>query len=143
MPQVSSYGFGAVAATLDGQPVSGFWEGDDALVVTRRDDIGTEVVGADASFLFSQNMSRAATITLRLMHTSPTHRMLLQKEKRQRALAGGRGFPFDFKDKSSGEGGSTPQAYIKTGPDNSKGRNAAVRVWVLVCGDWNEMIPNG
>ncbi|MCF1502196.1 DUF3277 family protein [Afifella sp. H1R] len=142
MPQVSSYGWEAVSATLDGQAVSGFWEGDDAVVVSERDDVGTEIVGVDGSFIFSQNMSRAATITIRLQHTSPTHRLLIQKWKRQRALAGGAGFPFDFNDRSSGEGGSTPSAFIKTAPDDQKGRNASVRVWTLVCGDWNRLVPN-
>ena len=142
MPQVSSYGFAAVTATLDGQQCSGFWEGDDCIVVSERDDIGAEIVGVDASFIFSQNASRAANITIRLMHTSPTHRLLEQKLRRQRALAGGRGFPFDFRDKSSGEGGSTGAAFIKTAPNTEKGRNATMREWTLVCGDWNKLVPN-
>lgn len=142
MPQVSSYSWQNVTATLDGRPVSGLWEGDDAVVVAERDDIGTEVVGVDASFIFSQNVSRAATITLRLQHTSPTHRALVQKLARQRALGGGRGFSFDVIDKTSGEGGQTTAAFIRQAPDDQKGMNAAVRVWQLVCGDWNRNIPN-
>lgn len=45
------------------------------------------LIGADGSALFSVSANKGATITLRLMHTSPTHRLLTQKLKRQQALA--------------------------------------------------------
>ncbi|MCD1645248.1 phage structural protein [Aurantimonas coralicida] len=142
MAQISSYGWKAVTAVLDGQNCSGFWEGDDAVVVSERDDVGTEIVGVDGSFIFSQNISNSKTITVRLMHTSPTHRLLIQKMKRQQAQAGGKGFPFSVQDRTSGEGGATTAAFIKMAPDDQKGRNASTRVWTLVCGDWETNDPN-
>ena len=131
-----------VAAVLDGQRVIGLWDGDDAIEVAPGADIGSMMVGADGSSIFSQSANRSATITLRLQHTSPTHRRLQQKLARQRtegfAIVG---FPFSVVDVDSGEGGSTDQMFIQAAPTDSKGVNAQVREWTLVAGDWEPEIP--
>jgi len=107
------------------------------------EDVGTMMVGADGSSIFSQHANQGATITLRLQHTSPTHRLLTQKLNRQRAK-GMRlvGFPVTVMDVGSGEGGSTDQAFIQTAPSDSKGNAATVREWVLVTGRWVPEVPN-
>lgn len=130
-----------VQATLDGLTIQGLFDGDDAITVEPGADVGMMLVGADGSSLFSQSADRSAMITLRLQHTSPTHRQLTQKLKAQQA---GRvvGFPFDVIDRTSGEGGTTDRAFIMQRPGDSKGTNATVRVWVIVTGDWSELIPN-
>jgi hypothetical protein len=142
MVKSSAYSMKNVSATLDGQRVTGLWDGDDAIVVTPLTDVGTMLVGADGSSIFSQSANNGATITLRLQHTSPTHRNLMQKLQRQRAV-GVRlsGFPFISIDVDSGEGGSTDQCFIQTAPNDEKGVNAAAREWVLVTGDWKPEIP--
>lgn len=142
MAKSSAYSIKNVAATLDGQRVVGLWDGDDAVVITPLTDVGTMLVGADGSSIFSQSANNGATITLRLQHTSPTHRNLMQKLQRQRA-DGVRvsGFPFVLIDVDSNEGGSTDQCFIQTAPNDEKGVNAAAREWVLVTGDWKPEIP--
>jgi len=142
MPQTSAYSFLNVTATLDGRNVIGFFDGDNAIEVTRGADVGSLLVGADGSSIFSQSADRSAQITLRLQHTSPTHRQLMEKEKAQRA---GRlvGFPFDFIDSLSKEGGSADKCFILQAPVDQKGTNATVREWVIVTGDWNPSIPTG
>jgi hypothetical protein len=132
-----------VAITLDGQAVVGIWDGDDAVQVAPIIDVGTMMVGADGSSIFSQHANEGATITLRLQHTSPAHRLLMQRLARQRAI-GVRvtGFPFSVIDVDSGEGGSTDQCFIQTAPNDQKGVNAAAREWVLVTGQWHPEIPN-
>lgn len=143
MPRkTSSYAFQNVAATLDGLAVQGGWDGDDAIVVTMGADIGGLMVGADGSSIFSQSADHSAVISVKLQHTSPTHRQLMEKLKQQRA---GRliGFPLDIKETGSGEGGTADQCYIQTAPVDSKGKMATVREWTLVTGDWNPAIPNG
>ena len=125
----TAYSFINVSAVLDGQLVIGLWDGDDAIVVTKAADVGTGLVGADGSGIFSVSASRAATISIKLQHNSPAHRLLMQKLKRQQALGGlATGFTFSIIDSASGEGG--------------KGVNAVVREWVLWTADYNDEIPN-
>lgn len=143
MAKSSAYSMKNVQATLDGQKVIGFWDGDDAVSIAPLADIGTMLVGADGSSIFSQSANNGATITLRLQHTSPTHRLLSQKLAMQRT-PGIRvaGFPLSCMDIDSGEGGATDQCFIQTAPTDEKGVNAAQREWVLVTGDWKPEIPN-
>lgn len=142
MAKSSAYSAKNVAATLDGQTVIGLWDDDNAIEVAPVEDTGTLIVGADGSSIFSQSASEAATITLRLQHTSPTHRLLHQKLARQRAK-GVRitGFPFTVIDTDSNEGGSTDQVFIQSWPTDAKGKAATVREWVLVTGNWRPEIP--
>ena len=137
----SAYSHKLVTAVLDGVRVIGFWDGDDAVVVEQTSDTGQLLVGADGSSIFSQSADESAKITLRLQHTSATHRNLMQKWARQRATVLD-GFSFSVMDTGSGEGGSTDQAFIMSAPVDQKGKNANVRVWVLTCGSWKPEIPN-
>lgn len=142
MAKSSAYSAKNVSANLDAQRIVGLWDGDDAIVITPLTDVGTMLVGADGASIFSQSANNGATITLRLQHTSPTHRALMQKLQRQRA-PGIRvtGFPFSVIDVDSNEGGSTDQCFIQTAPNDEKGVNAVAREWVLVTGDWKPEIP--
>ncbi|MCO6407363.1 phage structural protein [Hoeflea alexandrii] len=140
----SAYSMVNVSATVDGQQVQGAWDGDDALIVTPGADKGTGLIGADGSGIFSISADKSASISIKLMHTSPTHRLLSQKMKRQQALGGAAAsFPFNFIDTVSGEGGTADKCYIMTAPADSKGKNATVREWVLWAVEWNPEIPNG
>ena len=144
MPQTSAYGMQNVSASVDGQKVVGLWDGDDPISVAPAADKGTGLVGADGAGIFSVSANRGATITIRLQHTSPTHRLLSQKLKRQQALASmAAAFPFSFMDAGSGEGGSADKCFIQTAPTDQKGVNAVMREWVLWTADWNPEIPNG
>lgn len=144
MAITSAYGFVNTANTVDGQIIQGLWDGDDAISIAPIADKGTMLIGADGSALFSVSANRGATISLRLQHTSPTHRLLQQKLKRQQALASpATAFPVTAYDTSSGEGGTADKCFIQTAPTDTKGANATVREWVLVTGEFNAEIPNG
>lgn len=142
MTKSSAYSAKNVATTIDGQNVLGLWDGDDAVSVAPLEDTGTMLVGVDGSSIFSQSANDGATITIRLQHASPAHRLLHQRWARQKAR-GVRvtGFPVSVIDVDSGEGGSTDQAFIQAGPTDAKGKNAAVREWVLVTGQWKSEVP--
>lgn len=144
MPITSAYGFINTANTVDGQVIQGLWDGDDAIQIAPLADKGQMVIGADGSALFSVSANRGAMITLRLMHTSPTHRLLMQKLKRQQALASPiTAFPVTAYDTSSGEGGTADKCFIKTAPTDTKGANATMREWVLETGEFVAEVPNG
>lgn len=142
MAKASAYSYIAVAATLDGQKVIGLWDGDDAITIEPGADVGTGLVGVDGSSIFSQHADRSANITIRLQHTSPTHRLLVEKWKQQQA---GQliGFPFDVMDKNSGEGGTAATCFVRTAPTDSKGRAAVSREWVIWTGEFEPATPNG
>lgn len=138
----SAYSAKNVATTVDGQNVIGLWDGDDAVTIEPLTEVGSMMVGADGSSIFSQSANEGATITLRLQHTSPTHRLLHQKWARQRAR-GVRvtGFPITIIDVDSGEGGSSDQVFIQAGPTDTKGVAATAREWVLVTGQYRPEVP--
>lgn len=141
MAQISAYSHLNVAATLDGLAVQGLWDGDDAITVEQGADVGALLVGADGSSIFSQSANKSARITIRLQHTSPTHRQLVGKWKQQRA---GRllPFPFDIIEKNSGKGGTADKCFVMQAPTDQSGTNATVQAWVLVTGEWEPHLPN-
>ncbi len=140
MAKSSVYSMLNVTAMVDGLRVIGLWDGDDAIVVSQGADVGEMLIGADGAGLFSQSADRSATIVLKLMHTSATHRQLLQKLAQQRA---GRiiGFPFSVIEGGTKGGGSTDQAFVQVAPDDSNGNVATEREWTLVTSDWEPNIP--
>ena len=143
MAKSSAYSAANVAATLDRRTVQGLWDGDDAIVAANASDRGSRVVGADGSSVLSISVDKSATITLRLQHTSPTHRLLRQKERQQQAMGAlFGGFTFTVIDKVSGEGGTANDVFIQTAPGDSKGKAATSREWVLSAGEWTPEIPN-
>lgn len=135
MTTSSTYSMLNVAATLDGMTIQGFFDGDDVVSIEPVEDTGQLLVGADGSSIFSQTANNAHSITLRLQHTSPTHKQLQQKAARQRA---GSIVPFAFnvKDTTSGEGGTGASCFVMREPNKQNGTNATVREWQLVCPDW-------
>ncbi|UQS95085.1 tube protein [Pseudanabaena phage Pam3] len=137
---MKAYSMLNVTATLDGRRVIGLMDGDDAITTSPGVDVGTMLVGADGSWLFSQTADKSATVVIKLKPNSPTHRQLTEKWMAQRA---GRlvGFPFDFIDSASNEGGTGAEFFIQKAPDDSKGNNAVVREWTIVTGEWTPTIP--
>lgn len=144
MARSTAYSYINVSATLDRRDIKGLWDGDDPIVVTPGADISTGIVGADGSSIVSISADQSAQISIKLQHTSPTHRFLMQKLKQMRARGANSTFiPFTVKDRVSGEGGSAHRCTIMTAPDDSKGKNATVREWILWTGDWSPEVPNG
>jgi len=139
----SAYSFKNCSVTIDGQLVIGLWDGDDVVSVAPSADKGTGLVGADGSGIFSVSANAAASITVRLMHTSPAHRLLSEKLILQQQAGGAAtAFPFSVIDTVSGEGGTAEACYIQTAPTDSKGTNATVREWVLWTVEYRPEIPN-
>nr|QIG67148.1 DUF3277 domain-containing structural protein [Rhizobium phage RHph_TM26] len=130
-----------VVATLDGRRVIGVMDGDNAIEISPGADVGTMLIGADGTPLFSQSADKSATIVLRLKPNSPTHRQLVEKWKSQRA---GRliGFPFDKIDMGSNEGGTGTDCFIAKAPNDAAGDKAVVREWTIVSGNWTPNVPD-
>jgi len=132
---LTAYSFKNVAVVIDGKPASGFWEGDDAVVIERNQDSVTPVVGVDGDATASISADDSVMITLRLQPNSPTHQVLMNKFRQNR---GGRARPFSIgvRDTGNGEGGSAPRAIITVSPNASFGQNATVREWTIFANPW-------
>lgn len=139
MPKGSSYTVINLASSLDGVAVVGLFDGDNAIQVDQNADAGNGLVGVQGDSIFSQTADRSATVTLRLMHTSPTHRQLMQKWHAQQAGIL-RPFPFDHMDTESKEGGSGDEFYVYRAPSDTKGTNATVREWMIWTGDYKSNV---
>lgn len=138
---MKAYSMLNVTSTLDGRRIIGLADGDDAIVVAQGSDVGTGLVGADGTWLFSQTADKSASITIKLKPNSPTHKQLTEKLNAQRA---GRlvAFPFDLIDAGNNEGGNAPDCFVQKAPDDSKGTNAVAREWVLWTGEWTLNVPD-
>lgn len=140
MPKSSSYTAINFAGSIDGVAVTGLFDGDNAVQVDQNADAGTGLVGVQGDSIFSQTADRSASVTMRLMHTSPTHRQLMQKWHAQQAGVL-RPFACDQLDTASNEGGSGDEFYVMRAPSDTKGTNATVREWVLWTGDYKSNVP--
>lgn len=138
---MKAYSMLNVTATLDGRRIIGLADGDDAILVAQGSDVGTGLIGADGTGLFSQTADRSAMITIKLKPNSPTHKQLTEKLNAQRA---GRlvPFPFDLIDGTSQEGGNAPECFVQKAPDDSKGTNAVAREWVIWTSDYTINVPD-
>lgn len=142
MSITSSYSYIDVTCTLNQRSILGMWEGDDAIAVSEGEDIGTGLIGADGSGIFSQHAGKGAQISIKLQHTSPTHRYLTQLLEQQRE-GGLNGVPFTVQDRRSGEGGTADKCFIMQAPATEKGKAATMREWVLWTSQYDRSIPNG
>jgi len=133
--RITVYSMLGVSASLDGLPVVGLYDGDDAIKVEARGPEGDWMIGADGSALFSQTADNSAAITLKLQHTSATNRQLLEKQALQRS---GVLVPFGFSviDTNGGEGSNSGACMIFQPPSQDYGENASVREWVLASANW-------
>ena len=141
MTDHTTYSVADWTGTLDGLKVQGLADGDDAVMVSRDGEAGSRQVGVSGDSVFSQSMSRAATITLKLLVHSPTHRRLMQKYGVQQSGAKVPAFPFSCKNLGTGEGGSSTSCSIVGVPDLTEGATAGTRTWTLSAGEWRPLIP--
>lgn len=139
--KVTTYSMLNEVAVLDGLRIIGFWDGDDAVSITPGADVGTGLIGADGSGIFSQSADKSADINIKLQHTSEAHRRLLEKLSAQQQ---GRldGFPFSIKELKSGKGGQTDKCFIKQQPTEQAGNTASVMEWVLWAQNWDRELTN-
>jgi len=133
--RITVYSMLGVSATADGLRVVGLYDGDDAIKVESRGPEGDWMVGADGSALFSQTADNSASITVKLQHTSPTHKQFIEKMALQRSgvLVP---FPFTVVDTNGAEGSHSGTCMIFQAPSQDYGENASVREWVLASASW-------
>lgn len=138
---LTAYSFKNVVVEIDGRPITGFWEGDDAVVIERNTDNGTPVVGVDGDATVSISADDSVQITLRLQPNSEANRVLQNKFLQNRA---GRARPFavSIRDTGNGEGGSAARAIVMQDPGAQFGGTASAREWVIFANPWKARAIN-
>ena len=76
MASVASYSFKDVVVLVDGIPITGFADGDDAITVERNEDGYTLLIGADGDAVAMKNANRSGIATLRLLQSSSSNAVL-------------------------------------------------------------------
>lgn len=137
-----SYSMKNVVATVDGQRVIGWYSGNAALTVTPDSNRGFLLVGAAGETLFSISPNKACRFKLQLMHTSPTHQLLLERAKQQDQGRLTSGIPFDWAETASGEGGTGDECFVEIHAEAQVGTEAQMREWTLVTGDYVTKVPD-
>ena len=76
MAAVASYAFKDVVLLFNGVPLSGFADGDDAIVIERNVDAYTLLVGADGDAMALKQANKSGVATLKLLQSSASNAIL-------------------------------------------------------------------
>lgn len=91
MPQV--YSFGDVSAAFNGPSGSfplgaGAGAAEEGITIEPTNDSNTMTIGADGTGMHSQSLDTSATVTVRLLKTSPVNALLMNAYNAQRGNSG-------------------------------------------------------
>lgn len=113
--------------------VTHYADGDDAIMITRREDAITDKVGMDGRMAIARSANRSGEITLKLMQTSPTNHVLVEIHSLQQSK-GGRFIPIQvlFQDSNRQDRAAAVTGYIKKLPEITRGASVNTQEWVIV-----------
>jgi len=128
---MQNYSFLNTLVLINGVEVSGYDEGDDVIVLARRNNSANDKVGADGEMTVAISADRSGTVTFRLMQGVSTNAYLGGLITAQE---NGLFVPtfIQFKDLTGGALGSGTQGYIPKPADMTRGVNPNPQEWVVV-----------
>jgi hypothetical protein len=137
---MKAYGFSDTVVVISAPPVvpahevTGYADGDDAIMITRREDAITDKVGADGRMAIARSANKSGEITLKLMQTSPTNHVLVEIHTLQQQK-GGQFIPIQvlFQDTNRQDRAAAVAGYIKKLPEIQRGAGVNTQEWVIVC----------
>lgn len=116
------------------QQITGFWEGDDVIKMSRNADGASHVVGADGRMSVSQSADKSGSVEFKLSQMSSSNRLMLLILRAQEAA--GIGFSpcqLTFTDLNRQDVGAGLAGYIVKLPDIERGTKAVAQTWKIVC----------
>jgi hypothetical protein len=116
-----------------GFPLSGFADGE---FVTIEEDSNAfnDVVGTDGQVTRSKSNDRRATVTVKLMQSSPSNGVLSSLHQTDKNSPNGAGIAtLEIKDKSGTSLHRAREAWIQKSPDVSYDREPTSREWPIRC----------
>jgi hypothetical protein len=135
MPQGDFRGYDSdqYSASFAGIPLAGFADGE-WLRIERENQKFDDVVGTDGEVTRSKTNDDRATITIRLMQSSPVNDLLSAVYNLDGNTPGGAGVgPFLLRDQQGTTLITAESCWIAKAPDVSMDRTATEREWVLRC----------
>ena len=122
-----------VIISVAGIPISG-WADGEFCRVERESDAFSDVVGTDGEVTRSKTNDNRATVTIRLMQSSPINALLSALHNSDKNSPGGVGVgPFELFDASGGTTLVAEKCWIAKEPDSSWDRTATEREWMIRC----------
>lgn len=127
----AAYSFLDLVCIVAGIPLYGFADGNDAIIVKRRNPVGTLTVGSDGFGTFAKNADKSYEITIKLMDTSPSN-AVLQDILDTSDFIGTVFVPVQIQNLSALDSVNCAGATVSVQPDLQAGKDSNVREWVLV-----------
>ena len=122
-----------VSVSIAGIPVSGFADGE-FISVERDSPAFDDVVGTDGEVTRSKTNDDRATVTFKLMQSSPSNDLLSVAHNLDKNVPGGVGVgPFMLRDAQGTTLLVAEKAWIKSHPKGSWDRTAKERAWEIRC----------
>lgn len=125
------YSFLDVICIVGGVPITGFAEGDDAIIIKRRNDVVNLTVGADGFGTLAKSADKSYEITLKLLDTSPGNAVLQNLLTTSDYIATVI-FPLQIQNLSGLDRCSSNAAVISKQPDLQFGAGTNTREWVIL-----------
>jgi hypothetical protein len=109
-------------------------DGDDVIMIKRREDGITDKIGADGKMAIARSANKSGEIVIKLMQTSPTNHVLLEIFTLQQQK-GGRFIPIQvlFQDVNRQDRAAAVAGYIKNLPEIARGAGVNTQEWTVVC----------
>lgn len=128
---LGTYSAKKVVCLVDGVPITGLADGDDAITVERSADAFSLLIGADGEQAALFNPDRSGVATIKLLQTSRSNFALTTKLKIQEAgqLSP---FPFGVKDTGGLDLVIAPNSFVVGPPTAIYGAGHNAREWRLI-----------
>jgi len=127
---MKAYSFNNVIMLVQGQEITGWPKGDDAIMCERFEDSGQHIIGVDGKMTLSISNDRSGSITFKLMQTSESNALLTALITSQENGAFVPVF-IQIKNTQGGELISGTQGYITKPAKQTFGQNANETEWII------------
>lgn len=109
-------------------------DGDDAIMIKRREDGITDKVGMQGNMAIARSANKSGEIVIKLLQTSPTNHVFLEIFTLQQQK-GGKFIPIEvlFQDVNRQDRAAAVAGYIKNLPEIQRGAGINDQEWTIVC----------
>ena len=130
MPDFKNFSFKNVNVIWGIIEIEGYSEGDDAVSIVSDKDQFTKKIGVKGDVARSQTADNSCTITVKLLQTSVSNKLLMAAYNADRETGAGTA-PLVVNDKETGETYVVNNAWITKLPDITRGENVNDMTWTL------------
>jgi len=130
MPDFKNYSFSNASVIFGIQELEGFGEGDDVVVIEPETDQFSDIAGAKGDTVRTQTNDNRCTITVKLLQTSDSNKILMNIHNADKELGTGI-LPMIIQDKELGETYVVNNAWITRIPTITRGQQPNTMDWIF------------